>query len=203
MFSIDTLKSKTFWGIILLGAWNAAHGAGAIPIAIYDFRQLADRHVHRRGGHRPDDQNDRGGPEQGGVIQRERQYTLGIEDRSAARQNWRSGRCALSMWRPSPGCRWPPGAEPFWRGHYGGGTLGRQIVVDSLPHQSGGRLLVVAVNTRMADGSLQSAVEGLAQYTPQDGGGMDAGCDRAAPRRSSWAAEVPEAISDSLYGWVL
>ena len=37
MFSIDTLKSKTFWGIILLGAWNAAHGAGAIPIAIYDF----------------------------------------------------------------------------------------------------------------------------------------------------------------------
>ena len=135
------------------------------------------------------------------MIQRERQYTLGIEtDLPPDKLEERALR-TLNV-APVSGVSVAPRGGTVLEGHYGGGTLGRQIVVDALPHQSGGRLLVVAVNTRMADGSLQSAVEGLAQYTPKMAGGwtLDA---IARPAPVSWAAEVPEAISDSLYGWVL
>ncbi|MEN6536707.1 MAG: hypothetical protein ABFD89_23830 [Bryobacteraceae bacterium] len=37
MFNKDTLKSKTFWGVIVLGAISAAHSMGVIPEPIFQM----------------------------------------------------------------------------------------------------------------------------------------------------------------------
>lgn len=41
MFDKKTFKSKTFWGVILLGAWNAAGAAVSIPVEVFNVVNYA------------------------------------------------------------------------------------------------------------------------------------------------------------------